>query len=563
MDFKDEIIKLLRKETKLKKISLEIPPNSNLGDYSFPCFTLSKQKKKSPVEIATELSKKLKKPKYLHSIQPSGPYLNFFIHPSYLAERTLRQIYKEKGNYGPKPKNKFTVLIESPGPNTNKPLHLGHVRNILLGNALVNLNKAVGNKTLRVDIINDRGIHICKSMLAYKKFGKNKKPNKKSDHFVGDYYVLYNKKLKRNPKLEKELTECLVKWEERDRQTIKIWKKMNSWALKGIKETYKRFGAKVDKAYFESDYYENGKRIIERGLKNKIFKKDKQGNIIIDLTKQGLGKKVVLRADGTSIYITQDIVLADLRYKDYKMDQMIYVVGNEQIYHFKALFEILKKLNYKFTRNVHHLSYGYVGVPEGRMKSREGIVVDADNLADEMYNIAKKEIKKRNKTIQEKTLKKLAEQIGMGALKFYILKYNAMKDFTYDPKESIRFEGETGPYLQYTTVRIKSILKKTKIKPVTKIDYSLFKQSIEQEIISKLSKYPETIEKAKKEYNPAVLCNYLIDLAKQFNTFYHKCQVLNNKDRKVTKARVLLLQSILQTMKNGLTILGIEIPNKM
>ncbi len=410
--------------------------------------------------------------------------------------------------------------------------------------------------------MNDRGIHICKSLLAYQKFGKNKKPNKKPDHFVGNYYVLFDKKSKQNPKLNDELSELLLKWEKKDRKTIATWKKMNSWAMKGINQTYERFGVKIDKAYFESEYYEGGKEIIKKGIKNKIFKKDENKNIIIDLEKQGLGKKVVLRADGTSIYITQDIILANLRYKDFKMDKMVYVVANEQIHHFKVLFEILRRLNFKFVKGLYHLAYGYIRVPGGRMKSREGAVVDADTLADEMHKLAKKEIKKRNKQIKEKELNLLSEKIGVGALKFHILKYDTMKDFTYNPKESIKFEGETGPYIQYTNVRIKSILRKTK-QNLTKIDYSKLKSRYEKRIISLLVKYPEIIEKCTKESKPSILCNYLIDLSKAFNTFYHECQVINIKDKELTKARLLLIKSTSQVIENALGILGIEIPTKM
>ena len=563
MNFKQEITKLIQKETNLKEIRLETPPSKEMGDYSFPCFQLSKQKKKSPLEISKELEKKLKNKKNNFIIQSNGPYLNFFIDFSQLTKEILNKIYKEKDKFGSlKPTNK-TVLIESPGPNTNKPLHLGHVRNILIGNSLVNLNKRMGNKTSRVDIVNDRGIHICKSLLAYQKFGNNKEPNKKPDHFVGDYYMLYNKKFKQNPKIENELSEILLKWEHKDKKTRSTWKKMNNWAIEGINQTYARFGAKIDKVYLESNYYEGGKEIINKGIKNKIFKKDKTGNIIIDLTKQGLDKKVILRADGTSIYITQDMVLADLRYKDFKMDKMIYVVGNEQIYHFQALFEILRRLGYKFVKGLYHLAYGYIGIPEGRMKSREGTVVDADTLADEMHELAKKEIKKRNKQIKEKELEKLAEQIGIGALKFYILKYDTMKDFTYDPKKSIQFEGETGPYIQYTNVRIKSILKKAKQTVTSKINYSVLKEISEQKIITLLSKYPEIIQKSTKEYKPSLLCNYLISLSKEFNTFYHKCPIINESNKEKKKSRLLLITCTSQVIKNGLTILGIETPPKM
>jgi arginyl-tRNA synthetase len=562
MDFKKELNKFLIKELKLKNIFLEIPNNSKLGDFAFPCFILSKQKKKSPIEIAKELEVSFKKPKYISHIISNGPYLNFFIDKNYLSKITLEKILKEKNEYGKGKKSNNTVLIESPGPNTNKPLHLGHIRNMLLGNTLANLNKKIGNNTIKVDIVNDRGIHICKSMLAYQKFGKNKKPNKKLDHFVGDFYVLYDKEYKKNPELEKELNEMLIKWESEDKITRKLWKKMNKWVLEGFKETYQRFDTKIDKTYYESDYYNKGKDIIQKGLKQKIFKKDEIGNIIIDLTKEKLDKKVVLRADGTSIYITQDIALADLRYKDFKMDKMIYVVGNEQLYHFKVLFEILKKLNYKFTNNLYHLAYGYISLPAGRMKSREGTVVDADNLADNMKELAKKNILIRNKNMSKKELDTLSEIISMGALKFFMLKYDFMKDFTYNPKESIKFEGETGPYIQYSLVRIKSILKKSKIK-LDKVNYSLLTNSSEERIIALLANYPDIIKKSTKEYKSSILCKYLIDLSKEFNAFYHKCQVIGIDNDELTKSRLTLIKCIYYILEDGLNLLGIKIPSKM
>tara|TARA_Y100000034_G_C6899715_1_gene415656 strand:+ start:1190 stop:2863 length:1674 start_codon:yes stop_codon:yes gene_type:complete len=557
MHFQKEIVKLLKKKSNIKNPILEIPPNPELGDYSFPCFKLGK----NPTEESNKLRNKIKKPEFISDIKTMGPYLNFFIDKSKLTENVLLASYSAGKEYGHKKNNKKVVVIESPGPNTNKPLHLGHIRNMVLGNSLTNLNKLMGNKTIRVDIVNDRGIHICKSMLAYKKFGKNKKPNKKTDHFVGDYYVLYDKKSKTNKSLEKELNETLVRWEKNDKPTKKLWKLMNYWAVKGIKETYKRFGTKIDKYYFESKYYTKGRKIILKGLKKKLFQKDEKGNTIIDLNNKGLGEKVVLRSDNTSVYITQDIALADLRYKDYKMDEMIYVVANEQEYHFKALFEILKKLKYSFTKNLYHLAYGYISLPEGKMKSREGRVVDADNLADEMKDLAEKEIKKRNKNLSKKQTEKISEQIGMGAIKFFMLKYDPMKNFTYSSRKSIKFEGETGPYLQYTGVRINSILNKSK--PNKKVNFSLLSDSSEINLIKHIDKYPQIIEKSTKEHKPSLICKFLIELCKDFNSFYQRCKVLEKRNKELTNARLMLTYCVGNVLKNGLKILGIEIPNKM
>ncbi|MEM2139304.1 MAG: arginine--tRNA ligase, partial [Candidatus Woesearchaeota archaeon] len=321
-------------------------PKPEFGDYAFPCFLLAKEYKKNPAEIAKELAEKINKIKepIFEKVVSLGPYVNFFISKKSLSEQVIIEIFEKKEKYGSS-ENKEIVLIESPGPNTNKPLHLGHVRNILLGNSIVNIFKFLGYKAYRVDIINDRGIHICKSMLAYKMFGNNQEPNKKSDHYVGDFYVKYAIESEKNPELEKEIQEMLIKWENGDEETLKLWRKMTDWALDGFKITYKRYGVVMDKAYNESDHYKKGKEIVLEGLKNGLFEETEKG-ISVDLTKQGLGKKVLLRKDGTSIYITQDIALGKIIYNDFKMDRMIYVVGNEQIHHFQALFEIFKLLKY-------------------------------------------------------------------------------------------------------------------------------------------------------------------------------------------------------------------------
>jgi len=457
-------------------------------------------------------------------------------------------------------KIKKTVLIESPGPNTNKPLHLGHLRNMSLGISLSNIYNFLGYNVKNVDVINDRGIHICKSMLAYKKFGKNKEPDKKSDHFVGDYYVLFNKKLKDDPNLEKESQDLLEKWEKNEKETRDLWKKMNKWAVSGMFETYKRFGIRIDKPYFESDTYLKGKEIVMDGLKKGIFEKDDDENVVVDLTKKHLGKKVLIRANGTAVYITQDIALAGLRYKDYKMDKMIYVVGNEQIYHFKVLFNIFNMLKFPFAKNCYHLAYGMVNLPEGKMKSREGKVVDADDLMDEMVNLAEKEIRKRHKDLSKKEIDKRKEQIGLGALKFYMLKNDAMKDMMYNPEESIKFEGETGPYVQYAHTRINSILAKAKL-PI-KADYSLLKDELELKLITLISQFPDKINEAAQSYKPSVIANYLIELSQYFNSFYTKLPVLK-AEKGVKEARLHLILAIKRVLKNGLNLLGIEAPERM
>ncbi|MFH0876413.1 MAG: arginine--tRNA ligase [archaeon] len=541
---------------------IEVPPNPSMGDFAFPCFSLAKELRKSPAAIASELATQIKPNKIIAQVKAIGPYLNFFVNKESLAKSTLKKVFAQKENYGKGTKKNYTVMIESPGPNTNKPLHLGHVRNMVLGNALINMFDFTGNKTVRVDIVNDRGIHICKSMLAYQKFGHNKNPDKKSDHFVGDFYVRYAKELENHPEFEEEIKVMLKNWEDGEPKTRTLLKKMNDWAVSGFKETYERYGVKMDKAYHESDHYMKGKELALEGLKKGIFEKDDKGNIIVDLEKEGLGKKVVLRADGTSIYITQDLVLAKLRLLDYSMNKLIYVVGNEQIHHFQSLFKIFELFEFPFAKDCFHLAYGMINLPEGKMKSRVGKVVDADDLADEMHSIAKEEIKKRFPDLSENELVARAEQIGLSAIKFFILKYDPMKDFTYDPKESISFEGETGPYVQYTHARICSIIRKYGKAVSDDVDYSLLIEKEEHELIKMLTDYSAVMEKSALEYKPSIICRYLLDLSQNFNNYYHAHKVIQ-ENVELEKARILLVYSVKEVLKSGLAVLGIDSPDEM
>lgn len=566
--FKKEVVTLLEKEVKPEKgeiINLiEIPP-PDLGDYSFPCFTLAKKFRKNPIEIAKDLAVKIKPTKIIERIEAAKGYVNFFIKKNVLAERVLGGILKGKEKFGYSIIGKGKkVVIESPGPNTNKPLHLGHLRNMAIGISLSNLFKATGHKVINVDIVNDRGIHIAKSMLAYKKFGKNKQPTKKQkpDHFVGDFYVLYNKKEKQNPELKEELNEMLRKYEEKDKETIALLKKMNSWAIKGIKETYKRFGMHVDKVYFETEHYEKGKAIVLKYLKKGIFKKDKDGSVFINLEAEKLGKKILLRADGTSLYITQDLYLAIKRYQDYRMNKMIYVVGSEQIYHFKVLFTLLKMVRFKFTNSYYHLPYGMVYLPEGKMKSREGSVVDADDLLDEIAALAKKEISRREPKLNKKELEERAEHISLAATKFFILKHDALKDFTYKPEEAISFEGETGPYIQYAHARASSILRKAQEKPKFSKRVLRLKEKEEHLLVRELSKFPELVEKATERLKPDVIANYAYTLAKTFTNFYSSLKVLT-EDKQERQERLILTAATKQVLTNALNLLSIKALERM
>ena len=564
---KKSIAKILEEyvsDLNLKEIKslIEIPPPEMNYTYAFPCFKLSKIQKKSPNLIAQEFKDKIKKPEFIESLTATGPYLNFMIKP----RSVLENISKLKEDYGrireilEKP-NKLKIVVEYPSPNTNKPLHFGHVRNMLLGKSLSNLLKYKIHDVFQVNLNNNRGIHICKSMLAYKKWGHNKKPDKKSDHFVGDYYVLYNEKSKTDVSLDKETQELLRSWEIGDQETINLWNKMNKWAIEGFKITYEKFGIKFDKEYNESELYLKGKKKILDGLKEGLFEKTDDGAIIARLKeKYNLEDKILVRSDGTSIYITQDIYLAYKKKEDFNYDRSIYIVGDPQIQHFKWLFAILDMLGFK--EDNFHLSYGMISLPSGKMKSREGTVVDADDVIEEVIKLAFDEVNKRYHDLDDKEKKKRAEIIGLGALIFYILKYNPVKGFVFKPDESISFEGETGPYIQYCYARIASIILKSGKQINTDINWDLLNHEKERFLIKQLVYFPEVIDTSEKTYNIHLIPQYLLNLCQAFNSFYTSCQVISdNKD--LEKARLLLIYCVQIIIKTGLKILGIETLDKM
>jgi arginyl-tRNA synthetase len=553
---KKEIINILKKITNLKDKDinrlLAIPPNNKFGDYSIHCYTLAKLINKEPNDLAKDLAFRIKSP-IVEKTQIIGPYLNIFINKQTITKTILEEILKKKQDFGSQ-KQKKKIIIEYCAPNTNKPLHLGHLRNIALGESTSRILEFLGNKVIRLNLVNDRGIHIMQSMLAYQKFGNKKKPDKKSDHFVGDYYVMFSKKA--NDSLNKEAQELLIKWESNDKSTLSLWNKMNKWALTGFDQTYKRLNIKFHKTYYESDYFDKGKNIVNKGLKKKIFDKDEEDNVMADLSEYNLPNRILLRKDKTSVYITQDLALAELKLKDYNPDLSIYVVASEQNLHFKQLFAILDKLKSKISDKCHHLSYGMVLLPEGRMKSREGKVVDADTLLDEVVNLAEDELKSRKRKITEQK----KSQIGIGALKFYLIKIDPIKDIVYDPKESISFTGDTAPYVQYAHARICSIIKKTKTPK--NIDYSLLFLPQETELIMLLSKFPGIIEEAANNYKPSLITNYLLDLTKLFNRFYDSINVLNTEP-KLRDSRLALILAVKQVLSNGLFLLGIDAPKEM
>ena len=564
---KKSIAKILEEyisELNLKEIELliEIPPPELDYTYAFPCFKLSKIQKKSPNLIAQEIKDKIKLPEFINNINVAGPYLNFIIKPKFILEN----IFELKSDYGrirdiSEKTEKLKIVVEYLAPNTNKPLHFGHIRNILLGKSLSNLLEYKGNKVFQVNLYNNRGIHICKSMLAYKKWGNNKEPDKKSDHYVGDFYVKYSEMAEKNPTLEQEAYEFLKLWEMGDGDTLDLWKKMNNWVLEGFKVTYKKLGISFDKEYFESDLYLKGKEIILDGLRKGIFEKTEDGAIFARFKdKNHLPDKFLIRSDGTSIYITQDIYLAYKKKADFNYDKSIYVVGDPQIQHFKWLFAILDLLGFK--EDNYHLSYGMISLPSGKMKSREGTVVDGDDVIEEVENLAFIEVNKRYPDLNDNEKKIRAEKIGLAAMIFYIMKYNHVKGFVFKPDESISFEGETGPYIQYCYARIASIISKSGKQISIDINWDLLNHEKERFLIKQLVYFPEVIDTSERTYNIHLIPQYLLNLCQAFNSFYTSCQVISdNKD--LEKARLMLIYCVQIVIKTGLDLLGIETLEKM
>ena len=546
--------------------SLIEKPQHEFGDYAFPCFSLAKIMRKSPSEIAAEMSGKISGEMF-SKVEANGAYVNFFIKNEFVTSKTLKQILERKDDYGKPDAGKGKrILVEYPSPNTNKPLHLGHVRNMLLGQSLSLILKFAGFEVFEVNLNNDRGVHICQAMLAYKKFGNSMEPDRKPDHFVGGYYVRYKKESDKSKELESELAyeaqEMLKKWEAGDEETLELWRKINSWALEGFRETYATFGIKHDRTYNESDHYREGKEIVMKAFDEKLpgIKKDDKG-IYADLKEHGLPNKALLRLDGTSLYITQDINLARLKEEDFKMDRSVYVVGSEQTMHFKQLFRILKMLKVS-KAEMYHLAHGMVYLPHGRMKSREGNVVEADNLVEEMEGLAYDETKKRHGGLSDQELKKRASQISMASLKFFILKYDPLKDFKFNSEKSLSFEGETGPYVQYTHARICSVFEKHEGGLPEDADFDVLDSPEEQVLIRLMSQFPQKVEEASARYKPLIICRYVLDLCQAFNNFYHQHSILQAEESK-KDARLLLAECSRQVIKNALGLLSIEAPEKM
>ena len=565
------------------------------GNITLVVFPFVKLARKAPAQIATEIGEWLtvNGEGLVAKFNAVQGFLNLVIADAFWI-RQLRAIDTD-ANYGLQPDRHQLMMVEYSSPNTNKPLHLGHVRNNLLGYSIARIQEANGWKVVKTNIVNDRGIHICKSMLAWLKYGNGETPEssgKKGDHLIGDYYVRFDKEYKtqiaelmaagkdeetakREAPLMLEAQEMLRKWEANDPEVRALWTKMNSWVYAGFDETYKRMGVSFDKIYYESNTYLEGKSEVEKGLVSGAFYRREDGSVWADLTKDGLDEKLLLRSDGTSVYMTQDIGTAKLRFQDYPIDKMVYVVGNEQEYHFKVLSILLDRLGFPFGKELVHFSYGMVELPNGKMKSREGTVVDADDLMDKMVEDAKEISKDKVNTLQgitEEEANEIARKVGLGALKYFILKVDPRKNMLFNPAESIDFNGNTGPFIQYTYARIQSVLRKADLTPTLSQgegasplggDGREVLDPKELALIQRLTDYPAIVRNAGENFSPAVICNYAYDLACDFNSFYHDLSILNEPDSDKRALRLLLAKNVAKVIQSALSLLGIEVPERM
>ncbi|MGL5233935.1 MAG: arginine--tRNA ligase [Empedobacter falsenii] len=554
------------------------------GDYTLVVFPLIRTLKGKPEEIGTKIGENLVENNKITAFNVVKGFLNMSLSSVEFLENFTQNAQNSTFGITKVDENSRTVMVEYSSPNTNKPLHLGHVRNNLLGFSVSQIIEAAGNNVIKTQIINDRGIHICKSMIAWEKFGNGETPesaNMKGDHLVGKYYVEFDKhyrqeikeleaqgktedEAKKEAPIFLEAQEMLRQWEAHEPKVIELWQKMNGWVYDGFAKTYKRLGVAFDEYLYESNTYILGKDIVEDGLNKGVFYKREDGSVWIDLKAEGLDEKLVLRSDGTSVYITQDLGTAVERFKNNPtLEELTYVVGNEQDYHFKVLFLILKKLGYSWADALHHLSYGMVDLPNGKMKSREGTVVDADDLMQEVYNTAKEISEELGKLdgMSDDEKAELYETIAMGALKYYILKVDPKKRILFDPKESVDFNGNTGPFIQYTFARIQSLLRKESPKEFDANAIEL--NDAEKEIVRALYDFEDTIEKAATEMSPALIANYVYELVKLFNSFYQNNPILKNEDENVKNFRLYLSQWVANTIQNSLRLLGIGVPERM
>ncbi len=591
--FKEAVVKALaalyEAEVSVESVQVQGTRKEIAGDLTVVVFPFLRFSRKGPEQTAEEIGAYLKENvDLIEDFSVIKGFLNLEIAASHW--KSMLDYITENPNYG------FTsvtsdsplVMVEYSSPNTNKPLHLGHIRNNLLGWSIAEILKATGNKVIKTNIVNDRGIHICKSMLAWQKWGEGRTPQSskmKGDHLIGDFYVKFDKEYKKeiaelvakgmakeeaeeNSPLMQEAREMLRKWEAKDEDVYALWQKMNSWVYDGFDITYKRLGVDFDKIYYESDTYLVGKEKVLEGLEKGMFYKREDGSVWANLNAEGLDEKILLRSDGTSVYMTQDIGTAKLRFDDFSIDKMVYVVGNEQNYHFQVLSILLTKLGFEWGKDLKHFSYGMVELPEGKMKSREGTVVDADDLMDEMIDVARSTSEELGKLegYSKEEAENVYRQVGMASLKYFILKVDPKKNMVFNPKESIDFNGNTGSFIQYTFARICSIIRKAEEDGVmynTTVDADVQLSSQEVELIKSLTRFKSIIEEAATLYSPAIIANYVYDLVKDYNRFYHDCLILKEENESLKMFRLKLSSNVAQILKRGMGLLGIEMPKRM
>lgn len=581
---KEAIVSLYGVDPEMNLIQTQATRKEFEGDITAVMFPLLKISRKSPEQTGEEIGKYISANcSDVENYNVVKGFLNIKLSWKYWL--SVFSVIASTDDFGQQPESGKTVMVEFSSPNTNKPLHLGHIRNNLLGWSVAKVLEANGHNVLKVNLVNDRGIHICKSMIAWQKLANGESPDSagiKGDHLVGKYYVAFNNILmkqiedikakgvsqeeaEKNAPILKEAQEMLVKWENGDNEVVNLWKMMNSWVYDGFDKTYNRMGVSFEKTYYESETYLLGKTLVGEGVKKGVFYKKEDGSVWCDLTPDGLDEKLLLRADGTSVYMTQDLGTAHQRFSEYNLNEHIYVVGNEQNYHFQVLKLLLKKLGFEWADNIYHLSYGMVELPEGRMKSREGTVVDADDLIENMVNTARETSlelgKLENMSVEDQNY--LFEILGLGALKYFIIKVDPKKTMLFDPKESIDFNGNTGPFIQYTHARIMSILRKAGEMNIASEMSENELNPKEIEIIKILNLFPDKIREAGKEHSPAIIANYAYDLAKEFNQFYHEVSILKEESTKARSQRLVLINSIARVLRKAMGILGITLPERM
>ncbi|NBB90083.1 MAG: arginine--tRNA ligase [Spirochaetes bacterium] len=553
------------------EVIVERPPKPELGDLGFPLFPFARLFRMAPKLIAEATAARLQESGVTGGdrIETAGPYVNVSIDRVSYARGVFEAIEGEGDDYGRGDSRAGQrVMVEFSAPNTNKPLHLGHLRNDAIGESVARIVEASGAEVRKVNLVNDRGIHICKSMLAYREFGQGETPEsagEKPDKFVGDFYVKFADWAQTEPAAEARAREMLQQWESSEPDTLELWKTMNDWAVQGIQQTYRRTGISFDEIYYESQTYGAGREEVLKGLERGVFYTDEEGTVWVDLEDIDLDKKVLLRGDGTSLYLTQDIGTAIRRHADWPFDRLVYVVASEQRYHFTVLFHVLERLGFDWAGSLFHLAYGMVNLPEGKMKSREGTVVDADDLIDQLAELAAVEIREKERESQLDDIDQTAEAIALGALHYYLLAVNPMKDIVFDPAKSLSFNGNTGPYLQYTGARIRSIARKaeTAVPGAADVDASALSSQDEWELVKLLGDFPSRVEDASREYNPSHVTAYLFELAKTFSRYYHEYPVLGAATPAARDARLLLAISTAQVLKNGFRLINIPFLESM